>query len=172
MFSVVAWLLYRELEQIRVHDIIEHLEAIPGETLLTGLLLTTGSYLALCLYDFIALRYLHKKVPIARVIVASFIANAFGHNLGFAAFTGGAFRLRLYASSRLTAIDVATVTGFTSVTTGLGLAVLAGLSFLLYPEQASLALRSHANWLLLIGVALLGNRRRLFRVDLLAAGAP
>ncbi len=82
--------------------------------------MTGGSYLALSLYDFLALRYLHKKVPVSRVVIASFIANAFGHNLGFAAFTGGAFRLRLYASSRLTAIDVATVTGFTSITTGSG----------------------------------------------------
>ena len=36
VFSVVAWLLHRELEQIRVHDIIEHLQAIAGETLLMG----------------------------------------------------------------------------------------------------------------------------------------
>jgi phosphatidylglycerol lysyltransferase len=156
VFSVMAWLLHQELEQIHVHDIIAHLEAIPADTLGLGVLLTGGSYFALCLYDFMALRYLHKKVPLARVIVASFIANAFGHNLGFAAFTGGAFRLRLYASSRLTAIDVATVTGFTSITTSLGLAVLAGVSFLIYPEQASVALRSHANWPRLIGLVLLG----------------
>jgi len=156
VFSVMAWLLHQELEQIHVHDIIAHLQAIPGDTLGLGVLLTGGSYFALCLYDFMALRYLHKKVPLGRVIVASFIANAFGHNLGFAAFTGGAFRLRLYASSRLTAIDVATVTGFTSVTTSLGLAVLAGVSFLIYPEQASVALRSHANWPRLIGLVLLG----------------
>ncbi|MEJ0007516.1 MAG: YbhN family protein [Steroidobacteraceae bacterium] len=95
-------------------------------------------------------------MPLGRVVVASFIANAFGHNLGFAAFTGAAFRLRLYASSRLTAIDVATVTGFTSITTALGLAVLAGTSFLIHPEQASAALRSHADWPLLIGTVLLG----------------
>ncbi len=144
----------------------------PRETLLIGLLLTGGSYFALCLYDFMALRYLHKKVPLGRVVVASFIANAFGHNLGFAAFTGGAFRLRLYASSRLTAIDVATVTGFTSLTTVLGLAVLAGVSFLVYPEQASAALRSHAGWLLLVGPGAAGHRRRLLRLDLLAPRAP
>jgi phosphatidylglycerol lysyltransferase len=156
VFSVMAWLLHQELEQIHVRDIIAHLQGIPGETLGLGVLLTGGSYFALCLYDFMALRYLHKKVPLGRVIVASFIANAFGHNLGFAAFTGGAFRLRLYASSRLTAIDVATVTGFTSITTSLGLAVLAGVSFLIYPEQASVALRSHANWPRLIGLVLLG----------------
>jgi phosphatidylglycerol lysyltransferase len=156
VFSVMAWLLHRELEQIHVHDIVAHLEAIPSDSLLIGGLFTAGSYFALCLYDFMALRYLRKKVPLGRVVVASFIANAFGHNLGFAAFTGGAFRLRLYASSRLTAIDVATVTGFTSITTGLGLAVLAGVSFLAYPQQASAALRSHANWPMLIGILLLG----------------
>ncbi len=110
--SVTFWIIWRRS---------------PGDTLLIGLLLTSGSYFALCMYDFMALRYLHKKVPLGRVVIASFIANAFGHNLGFAAFTGAAFRLRLYASSRLTAIDVATVTGFTSITTALGLAVLAGL---------------------------------------------
>ena len=155
VFSVMAWLLHRELEQIHVHDILAHLESIPADTLGLGVLLTGGSYFALCLYDFMALRYLHKKVPLGRVIVASFIANAFGHNLGFAAFTGGAFRLRLYASSRLTAIDVATVTGFTSITTSLGLAVLAGVSFLIYPERASVALRSHADWPMVIGAVLL-----------------
>ncbi len=157
VFSVMAWLLHRELEQIHVHDILEHLEGIPSTTLLIGLLLTGGSYSALCLYDFLALRYLHKKVPVGRVVVASFIANAFGHNLGFAAFTGGAFRLRLYASSRLTAIDVATVTGFTSLTTMLGLAVLAGVSFLLFPNQASATLSGHGGWLLPVGLALLGS---------------
>ena len=156
VFSVMAWLLHRELEQIHVHDILQHLEAIPSETLLIGLLFTLCSYSALCLYDYMALRYLHKKVPVGRVVVASFIANAFGHNLGFAAFTGGAFRLRLYASSRLTAIDVATVTGFTSLTTTLGLAVLAGVSFLCYPKQASATLTNHAGWLLLVGLVLLG----------------
>ena len=92
VFSVMAWLLHRELAQIHVKDILDNLEAIPGNTLLLGLLLTSGSYFALCLYDFMALRYLHKKVPLSRVVVASFIANAFGHNLGFAAFTGAAFR--------------------------------------------------------------------------------
>ena len=152
----MAWLLHRELAQIHVHDIIEHLEAIPSETLALGLLLTGGSYLALFLYDFLALRYLHKRVPLPRVAAASFIANAFGHNLGFAAFTAGAFRLRLYASSRLTAIDVATVTGFTSITTSLGLAVLAGVSLLIHPERVSAALRNHADLGVLVGVALLG----------------
>lgn len=155
VFAVVIWLLHRELAQIHVRDIIERLDDIPLWRVLVGVVLTGGSYLALTLYDILALRYLHKRVPLSRVAIASFIANAFGHNLGFAAFTGGAFRLRLYASSQLTAIDVATVTGFTSITTGLGLAVLAGVSLLVRPTQAALALHTHEYWAMMLGAALL-----------------
>ncbi|MEJ0007515.1 MAG: hypothetical protein WDM77_14410 [Steroidobacteraceae bacterium] len=61
VFAAMAWLLHRELEQIHVNDILDNLAAIPGRILAVGLALTAGSYLALCLYDFLALRYLHKK---------------------------------------------------------------------------------------------------------------
>ena len=155
VFAVVTWLLHKELAQIHVHDIMARLDEIPLWRVLVGLVLTSGSYLALTLYDLMALRYLHKKVSLLKVTIASFIANAFGHNLGFAAFTGGAFRLRLYASSQLTAIDVATVTGFTSITSGLGLVVLAGVSLLTRPSQAAMALHIHAYWAMLIGAAML-----------------
>jgi len=72
-------------------------------------------------------------VAYPRVLMTSFIANAFGHNLGLAAFTGGAVRFRMYASAGLTAIDVATVQGFCSLTIGIGLATLGGLSLTLEP---------------------------------------
>ncbi len=43
VFSVMAWLMHRELEQIHVHDIIAHLQAIPTETLELGILFNGGS---------------------------------------------------------------------------------------------------------------------------------
>ena len=156
LFAVVAALLHRELAQIHVRDILAKLHAIPPRYLLLGALFTAGSYAALCSYDLLALRYLHKRVSLGRIIVASFIANAFGHNLGFAAFTGAAFRLRLYSSSRLTATDVATVTGFTSITTGLALSVLGGVSFLSAPRRAAAALHTGPHWAIAAGVVLLG----------------
>ena len=156
VFAAVVALLHRELAQIHAHDILARLHAIPPRYLLLGLLYTAGSYAALCSYDVLALRYLGKQVALARIVIASFIANAFGHNLGFAAFTGAAFRLRLYSSSRLTATDVATVTGFTSITTGLALAVLAGVSFLAAPQRAAAALHTGVHWSVAAGVLLLG----------------
>ncbi len=95
------------------------------------------------------------RVSLRRLLSASFIANAFGHNLGFAAFTGAAFRLRLYSSSRLTATDVALVTGYTSITSTLGIALLAGLSFTADPARAAITLHTEPGWCIVIGAALL-----------------
>ena len=154
-FSVFVYLLHRELAHFHVHDVLRHLHEIPPVALAWGCVLTVVSYFAMSFYDVLALAYLRKSVPFARTLSASFIANAFGHNLGFAAFTGAAFRLRLYASSRLTATGVATITAFTSITTGLGLATLAGTSFLLQPERAAAALHTNRGWSVLIGAGLL-----------------
>jgi len=155
IFGAVAWLLHRELAHFHVRNVLAQLHAIPREALLAAFGFMAASYLALGFYDVLALAYLRKHVPFLRVLSASFIANAFGHNLGFAAFTGAAFRLRLYASSRLTATGVATVTGFTSVTTTLGLAVLAGTSFLAQPEVAAAALHTVPAGAQLLGSLLL-----------------
>jgi phosphatidylglycerol lysyltransferase len=155
VFALVAYLLHRELAHLHVRVVLAQLHAVPRSALTAGFALTVGSYSALCGYDVLALRYLRKRVPWARMLSASFIANAFGHNLGFGAFTGGAFRLRLYASSRLTATDVAMVTGYTSFTTMLGLATLAGMSLAAAPERASTALHLPRSGCLVAGVAML-----------------
>jgi phosphatidylglycerol lysyltransferase len=94
-------------------------------------------------------------MPYARMVFTSFIAYAFGHNLGLAAFTGAAIRLRLYASAGLTAIDVVTVQGFCSLTSGIGLATLGGLSLLLEPQQLHDAVRLPIWWTRIVGTALL-----------------
>lgn len=162
VFALGAYFLHRELAHFHVRDVLAQLHATPASALRLGFALTAASYLALGFYDVLALRYLRSlrihaslRVPHVRVLSASFIANAFGHNLGFAAFTGAAFRLRLYASSRLTATDVALVTGYTSVTTTLGIALLAGLSFTTHPARAAITLHTVPGWCLVIGAALL-----------------
>ncbi|HTV52354.1 MAG TPA: lysylphosphatidylglycerol synthase domain-containing protein, partial [Steroidobacteraceae bacterium] len=157
VFIAVGYLLHRELTHFHVRNVIAQLHAISGTTLLVALACATASYAALSLYDVLALTYVRKRPRYLRVLLVSFIANAFGHNLGFAAFTGAAFRLRMYSSARLTATDVATVSGYISITTTLGLAVLVGLSCLLRPDQAAQLLHTERGWALLLGGGLLGG---------------
>src|ERR1700683_4634530 len=126
VFAGVAYALHRELAQFRLSGVLAHLRAIPASAIGAATLCTAGSYWLPGYYDVLALRYSGKPVPYGLALFTSFIAYAFGHNFGIAAFTGGAVRYRLYSSAGLNAADVATVAGFCTVTTAIGLAALAG----------------------------------------------
>jgi phosphatidylglycerol lysyltransferase len=155
VFGAVAYVLHREIANLHIRDIFHELRSIPATNIAAALLITALSYWVLSFYDFLGLRYVRKTMPYARMVFTSFIAYAFGHNLGLAAFTGAAIRLRLYASAGLTAIDVVTVQGFCSLTSGIGLATLGGLSLLLEPQQLHDAVRLPLWWTRIVGAALL-----------------
>ena len=155
VFALVIYVIHRELAQLHLRDVIASMSAIPASTLLVATGFTTLSYWLLGFYDGLALRYIGKTVSYARMVFTSFIAYAFGHNLGFAAFTGAAIRYRLYASAGLSAVDIAAVSGFCSLTTGLGFATLAGLSLLVEPAQATTAVHLYRGWATALGFGLL-----------------
>ena len=155
VFGAVALVLHREIATLHIRDILHELRSIPTINIVVALVITGLSYWVLSFYDFLGLRYVRKTMPYARMVFTSFIAYAFGHNLGLAAFTGAAIRLRLYASAGLTAIDVVTVQGFCSLTSGIGLATLGGLSLLLEPQQLHDAVRLPIWWTRIVGTALL-----------------
>ena len=138
VFSGVAWVLRRELAHLHLRDIWAQLHRIPRKRVVVALCFTAASYWLLSTYEVLALRYLRKKIAYGRIVFTSFIAYSFGHTLGFAAFTGAAIRFRLYATAGVTAIEVATVSAFCSLSIGIGLAMIVGFSLLVAPEQASL----------------------------------
>jgi phosphatidylglycerol lysyltransferase len=157
VFTVVALVLHSELAHLHRREILEELRQTPRAHVLIAFGFTALSYWLLGFYDVLALRYLPKAVAYPRTLLTSFIANAFGHNLGLAAFTGAAVRFRLYASAGLTAIDVATVQGFCSLTIGLALATLGGLSLTLEPTHTAAVLHLHPRWAMFAGVMLLAS---------------
>ena len=125
-------------------SVFEHLHAIPRRTCSSPLALHRGQLLAARLLRRAgAALPAQGVVPYARILFTSFIAYSFGHTLGFAAFTGAAIRFRLYATAGVTAIDVATVTGFCSLRSASGSRRIAGLSLLLAPAQAAAVLHLH-----------------------------
>src|SRR5246500_760445 len=144
------------MAHLHMRDVWAHLHAIPRKHVVAAFFFTAASYWLLSTYEVLALHYLRKQIAYSRIVFTSFIAYSFGHTLGFAAFTGAAIRFRLYASAGLGAIDVATLTGFCSLSFGIGLATVSGLSLLLAPSNAATMLRLHHSWSLLVGTALLG----------------
>ena len=156
VFALVVLILHRQLAHLHVKKVIEHLHAIPQRQVLTALGFTAASYWLLSNYDVLALAYLRRAIPYTRILFTSFIAYSFGHTLGFSAFTGAAIRFRLYATAGVSAVDVATISAFCSLSLGIGLATIAGLSLFLSPGHASQILHLHHNFALLAGAALLG----------------
>lgn len=156
VFTAVVLILHRQLVHLHPSRVLEHLHAIPRRQVLAALGFTAASYWLLSNYDVLALAYLRRAIPYPRILFTSFIAYSFGHTLGFSVFTGAAIRFRLYATAGVTAIDVATISAFCSLSLGIGLATIAGLSLYLSPAHASQILHLHHNWSLLAGTVLLG----------------
>ncbi len=155
IFVLVGFGLRHELAEFRFSHVLASLKAIPRSALIGATVCTAVSYGLLGFYDVLALRYLGKAVPYARALFTSFIAYAFGHNFGIAAFTAAAVRYRLYSSAGLNGADVATVSAFCAVTTAIGLGVLAGVSFIVAPHQGAHAIHMNHNIVLALGVLLL-----------------
>jgi phosphatidylglycerol lysyltransferase len=155
VFTGVAFALRRELEHFRFSNVLAHLRAIPAAAIAAAIACTAASYWLLGFYDVLALRYLGKPLSYARTVFTAFIAYSFGHNFGIAAFTGGAVRYRLYSSQGLNAADVATVAGFCAVTSAIGLAALAGVSFVFAPHQGMSPTHMNRHIVQALGVVLL-----------------
>ena len=152
VFALVVLVLHHQLAHL---DVKADLHAIPRRQVLAALGFTALSYWLLSTYEVLALAYLRRVIPYTRILFNAFIAYSFSHTLGFSAFTQTAIRLRLYASARISAIDVATLSAFCSVSFGIGLATVTGVSLLLSPAHAATLLHLHQGWAMLVGTLLL-----------------
>ncbi|WP_158743710.1 lysylphosphatidylglycerol synthase domain-containing protein [Acidisphaera sp. L21] len=120
------YVVQREFRHLKLSDIKIALAAIPASALIISFGWTVLSYGVLTFYDRLGTIYAGHKVTYRRVAFASFCAYALSHNLGFAAVSGAAVRYRLYSHWGLTAVQIAKVVGFCSLTFGLGGLVLGG----------------------------------------------
>ncbi len=155
VLAAAGLVLHHEFARLRPANILSHLRSIPRAHVLAALALTAASYCLISGYDVLALRYVRKQLHYGRVLFTAFIAAVFGHNLGFSALTGGAVRMRLYAATAISAVEVAAITVFYSVSIALGLTCIAGLSFTFAPRFAAAALGVPVRWTEWVGVALL-----------------
>lgn len=113
------------------------------------------AYVALGWYDRIALRHLgvQSRVSVPFSFMCSFVSYALGHNIGASVVSGGAVRLRAYASQGLTKVQVAGLISFCSFTFVLGALLLLGGALAWDPDLAApLTDRLPAGWASATGV--------------------
>ena len=156
VFAAVVTVIHRELAGTHLQDVLHHFRSTAPSAILAAGLCTVASYWLLGFYDVLGLRYIGRQVATGTTFFTAFVANAFGHNLGVAAFTAAAVRYRIYGTQGLNAADVATLAGFCSVTTGLGLATLAGVGLITEPQVAAALLHLHGSVVIALGTGLLG----------------
>lgn len=130
VLAAAAWALRRELSGFSFRDVERGLAAIPGRWVALAALATAADYLLLSGYDLLALRWVARTLPLGRVVFTSFIAYAFGNNVGLSLVSSGSVRARLYSQWGLAPGEIARVVGFTAVQLWAGLLPLLGVVLL------------------------------------------
>jgi len=133
LFLLGLLALYRLLNEVRLRDVIEQAAAIPAQTLGFAALTTLASYAALVGYDWSALRYVGKKLPLPIVGFTSFVGFALSNSLGMGALSGAAVRYRLYSKLGLEGGEIAIVSTFCAVGFGLGISVVGSAALIVHP---------------------------------------
>ena len=134
---VSTWLLYHEIRNLSLDDIVDSLNAIPLHRWLLAASATIVAYVALAGYDRIALSHLGKRISWPFVTLCSFTTYALAHNIGASVFSGAVVRYRAYTSRGLTATEVGILVALCSFTFALGTLELSGLVLLIEPELAA-----------------------------------
>ncbi|HEV7427992.1 MAG TPA: bifunctional lysylphosphatidylglycerol flippase/synthetase MprF [Thermoanaerobaculia bacterium] len=155
LFAVALRVLHDTLAQYRYRDVIRYLEALPIDQVLLAAALTLLGYLVMTGYDTLAFRYIRHPLPYFKIALASFIGYAFNNNAGFSGLVGGSLRYRLYNAWRLTAVEIAKVIAFCTVSFWLGFVLLGGIFFLTTPPDIPPSIHIPFASIRLLGIVLL-----------------
>lgn len=154
VFVLALVALHHLSAEISLPALRREIAAIPAGDLLLAALAALSSYALLTLFDRTGLALAGRRVPWRETVRVAFLANAFGHNLGMAALTGGALRLRGYARHGLDAAAVAQVIAMASSGFALGALVWLGAALLFEAPLAAAALHLRPSVLQGIGAGL------------------
>jgi phosphatidylglycerol lysyltransferase len=155
LFAVALRVLQDTLAHYRYRDVIRYLDALPIDQILLAAALTLLGYLVMTGYDTLAFRYIRHPLPYFKIALASFIGYAFNNNAGFSGLVGGSLRYRLYNAWRLTAVEIAKVIAFCTVSFWLGFVLLGGIFFLATPPDIPPSIHIPFASIRLLGIILL-----------------
>lgn len=134
LFALGLYALYRLLAPVNLADVAAQIRTTPWSTMALALLATLCGYLALTGYDWSALRYIGKPLPLPVVLTGGLMAYAFGNTIGLSAVSGGAVRWRVYSGLGLDGYDVAAVSSFAATSFGVAATVIGLGALALHPS--------------------------------------
>lgn len=135
-FALAAYMLYVQLSKYEWVDIENALLSIPSRNLWYACLASFLGYVALSSYDFLALRYIKKKLAAWKWIFVGFIGFSVSNNAGHAIVSGGAIRYRLYTRWRFHGTDIVKMVTFSGFTYLVACFFLIIIGYLITPDHA------------------------------------
>lgn len=132
--AVSSWLLLRELHGLSFDALKEAFASISPTCWMFAIGSTLVAYVALAMYDQIALMHLGRAINWRFVGLTSFTTYAIAHNIGASVLSGAVIRYRAYSTKGLTVGEVGVLVAFCSFTFALGVVTIGGLLLLFHPE--------------------------------------
>lgn len=153
--AIAIHVLVDEFSNASPAKIMRGLGYIGWGTVALAFACTIIAFIAVAPYDGMALHYAGRKLLFRRSTMSSTSTYAISNLLGFPVFTGNALRLWLYGHWGLGAAEVVIAAIVTTVVCNIVLSMIAGVSLITDPQAFSSIVSIGANWLVIIGAALL-----------------
>lgn len=153
-FGLAIYALSTTLHKISVDEILGSIASQSWRRLVGAALCAAGSYLMLTLYDYLAVLGIGRRLPYPTVAVTSLTAFGISHSAGLSSISGGSVRLRAYAGSGLSALEVAGIMTLVAINFFLGVGTILTLSLWIGANQAAQALPITAEQSRMIAAAL------------------
>ncbi|MDP4032698.1 MAG: bifunctional lysylphosphatidylglycerol flippase/synthetase MprF [Pseudorhodobacter sp.] len=140
LFGLGLFALYHLLDSVDIREVAVQIKATHWSTLALAFAATLVAYLALVGYDWSALNYIGKPLPLSVVVTGGLMAYAFGNTIGLSAVSGGAVRYRVYSGLGLDGYDVAAVSTFAALSFGVAATVVGLGALALHPGALAMVL--------------------------------
>jgi phosphatidylglycerol lysyltransferase len=142
LFGLSIWAITSELRKYRLQDVVNSLNAIPNEYLLSAIALTLLNYLLLTGYDTLAVKYINQSLAYKHTALVAIISYAISNSVGFALLSGSAIRYRFYSAWGFSTAKIAGIITFCNLSFWLGLFAVGSIVFtfspLSIPQQLNL----------------------------------
>jgi hypothetical protein len=124
------FLLYRVLRRYDFAEVLAAVSNAPLWAVALTVAFTVGSYAAMAVMEWLAVRYTRQRVRPRRIVKTTVAALGIGHSIGLVALSSGAVRYRMYQRAGLSPLAVGEIVIFSGLTVGLGLASVGGMALL------------------------------------------
>lgn len=136
LIAAAIAVIHHEIAVYHWHEITAAIFGIPPLILLGMAGCTLLGYLSLGMYDSLALEYAGERLAWHKILMASFLGYAISNNVGHALISGGSMRYRLYSGWGISAVSVARIVAFCSITYFIGAVTMMVGGYIAMPGEA------------------------------------